>query len=131
MPGFSATCSAAAQFRGKAHDAGKETLAHQLQHEPVGCGQDQRAGIRRARLRRQGADPGAELLRGHFLLQSAQASVPEIVHLRAYSLRAGLEALRRLLGARPRGLILPFPNRVIHSAGNKKSRFDKASARGL
>ena len=85
---------AATQFRGKTHDPRKEALAHQLQHEAVGGRQNQSGGIDRARLRRQGADPGAELLRGHFLPQSAQASVPEIVHLRAYSLRAGLEAMR-------------------------------------
>jgi hypothetical protein len=71
---------AATRFRRQAFDARSEALAHQLQHEAVGRGENQRiAG--KIRLGSEWADPGVELLRGELLLEAAQAGIPEILHL--------------------------------------------------
>src|SRR5207302_4271912 len=71
---------ATARLGGEPLDAGDEALAHQLEHEAVGCGENQRVGACIG-FRRKRPDPGIELLRGEFLLESTQAGVPEVLHL--------------------------------------------------
>jgi len=71
---------APARFRSEALDARREALADELENEPVGRREDQRIG-RLARLGRERPDPRVELLRGELLLEPAQASIPEVLHL--------------------------------------------------
>ena len=71
---------AAARLGCEALDARGESLAHQLQHETVGRGQNERV-VGSIHLGCEGTDPSIELLRGEFLLETAQAGIPEILHL--------------------------------------------------
>jgi ribonuclease P protein component len=65
---------------GDALDARGEAVAHVLEDVAVGRGKHKVARSCVTALRNQGADPSTELLGGQLLLQSAQASVPEILH---------------------------------------------------
>src|SRR2546422_5394814 len=65
---------------GEPLDASDEALAYQFEHEAVGCSEYQRVGPGTG-FRRKRPDPGIELLRGEFLLESTQAGVPEVLHL--------------------------------------------------
>src|SRR5262245_47943466 len=71
---------AAARIRGEPADARDEAIAHHLEHEAVRREEQQGSRIDGRGARRERANPGVELLRGQLLLQSAQASVPEILH---------------------------------------------------
>src|SRR6266436_2544963 len=87
IPGFSATCMAAARASWLALPVTKLSNENARFRRPrsrivgtslaprcIGCGA--RTGLRRKR-----PDPGIELLRGEFLLESTQAGVPEVLHL--------------------------------------------------
>ena len=91
---------APAGFRGESLDPRREALAHELQHEAVGGGENQRV-VGRTRLGRQRPNPGVELLSGQLLLEPTQAGVPEVLHL-----LIGLKRVEILLASRW----------VIHSA---------------
>ena len=70
---------AAARFGRHSLDFPGEALAHQFQHETVRRRQNE--GLRFVGFfGRERANPGVELLCGEFLLQSAQARFPEVLH---------------------------------------------------
>src|SRR6185503_5335556 len=109
---------AAARFRREALDARHEAFTHELQHEAVRRGENERVagGIR---LGSEGTDPGIELLRGEFLLETAQAGIPEILHL--------------VIGVK-RAKILLASSWVIHRENARKRApriFDNAFSRTL
>jgi hypothetical protein len=66
---------------GKTLDPRRKSCSDVFEDEAIRGGQHQHGGTAGARLGRQGPDPGAELLGGQLLLQSAQANLPEVLHL--------------------------------------------------